>query len=393
MSLSAGGLPPKDHVVIFNPELIEFGGEERVMLALARELHAKGIKHSFACYWDRINLANYCDWPVAVYQINPPKNPVRKVLALRAFLGALQSQGSPVPVLFNIQSAYHAGLAGSGPYHVRIPDTYRLLGYGPDGARVKPQSLKQRVSKALSHWATQRGIQRAGRFVTNTKALQDEMLDLYGRKAEVVYLGGLGTPRADVPARRDDVVELLTVSRLQASKRIDWILESLAEMTRAPQGCPAWRLHVVGAGPDESRLKAISEQLGLRSSVVFHGFVSDVALKKLYEESHVFLMPGKQGYGLPAIEALYQRLALVSSEDSGVVELWHDTPWVSVAREGRAGFTLAMRAMLSRVLQPDFFKAPLPYLPTEQEWAHKMIDYCGWRGLQLGSPAGRVSVP
>ncbi|MGH6649314.1 glycosyltransferase family 4 protein [Aquabacterium sp.] len=374
-------LPPKDHVVIFNPELIEFGGEERVMLALARELHARGIKHSFACYWDRIDLVKHCNWPVRVHQINPPNNPVQKVMALRAFLSALRRQGSPVPVLFNIQSAYHAGLAGSGPYHVRIPDTYRLLGQGRDGQAEKPSSLKQHLSRMLSHWATRRGVLGAECFITNTKALQAEMLELYGRQAKVVYLGGLGHPRTDVPVRGHAVIELLTVSRLQASKRIDWILASLAEITQEPERYPAWRLHVAGTGPDEARLKALVAQLGLASSVVFHGFVSDEALQQLYENAHVFLMPGKQGYGLPAIEALYQKLALVSSEESGVVELWQDTPWVSVARQGQAGFTLAVKDMLLRVVQPDFFQAPLPYLPTEKAWADQMVEHCGWRHL------------
>jgi glycosyltransferase involved in cell wall biosynthesis len=378
MSSSSGALPPKDHVVIFNPELIEFGGEERVMLALGRELHAKGIRHSFACYWDRIDLAQHCDWPVQVFQINPPGNPIGKVLALRRFLRALREQGSPVPVLFNIQSAYHAGLASTGPYHLRIPDTYSLLGHGQDGH----QPIKQRLSKLLSHWGTLRGVQRAERFITNTRALQTEMQHLYGRQAEVVYLGGLGRPRTDVPLRRTDVVELLTVSRLQPSKRIDWILNALAEITRMPNTFPAWRLHVAGTGPDADALKALTRQLGLETSVAFHGFVSDATLQQLYDDAHVFLMPGKQGYGLPAIEALYRKMAVVASEESGVVELWDDTPWVRVARDGQAGFTAAMKDMLLRVAQPAFFNAPLPHVPTEQDWAERVIESCGWRGLQ-----------
>jgi glycosyltransferase involved in cell wall biosynthesis len=380
MSLSSGALPPNDHVVIFNPELVEFGGEERVMLALARELHAKGIRHSFACYWDRIDLASHCDWPVQVYQLNPANNPLGKVLALRSFLRTQRERGAPVPVLFNIQSAYHAGLASTGPYHVRIPDTYSLLGYGQKGQQPP---LKQRLSKLVSHWGTRRGIQGASSFITNTRALQAEMQQLYGRRAEVVYLGGLGRPRADVPARRDDVVELLTVSRLQASKRIDWILHALMEIARTPGQFPAWRLHVAGTGPDADALKALTRKLGLEASVVFHGFVSDATLQQLYEDAHVFLMPGKQGYGLPAIEALYRKMAVVSSEESGVVELWQDTPWVRVARDGQAGFTTALKDMMARVAQPGFFHAPLPYVPTEQDWADQMIDHCGWRGLQM----------
>jgi len=87
----------------------------------------------------------------------------------------------------------------------------------------------------------------------------------------------------------------------------------------------------------------LSNSLGLGDAVIFHGFVTDEQLKDLYEKSHVFLMPARQGYGLPAIEALYQKLGLVVSEESGVIELLENTNWVTIARGGNEGFTRAMK--------------------------------------------------
>lgn len=374
-------IPPNDHVVIFNAELIEFGGEERVMLALARELHHRSIKCSFASYWDKINLPKYCEWPIEMHQLKPKRNPISKVLALRHFLNDLRNQGSPTPILFNIQAAYHAGLTGAGPYHIRIPDTYRLLSGESIGhlkTRGRLSNVKRSMSKRLSHWGTKRGIQGAESFITNTKVLQTEMLALYGRRAEVIYLGGLGTPNENIPARANGLIELLTVSRLQASKRIDWILESLDTINVESNKCPAWRLHVVGAGPEREKLEQQCKILGLQNFVIFHGFVNDVRLHELYQLSHAFLMPGKQGYGLPMIEALYQKMAVVSSEESGAVELFENTNWVSIAREGKAGFTKALKEMLHRLADPAFFTQPLPPLPTEKEWASQMIRQCNW---------------
>jgi hypothetical protein len=46
-------------------------------------------------------------------------------------------------------------------------------------------------------------------------------------------------------------------------------------------------------------------------------------------------MPARQGYGLPAIEALYQKLGLVVSEESGVIELLENTNWVTIVRGGK----------------------------------------------------------
>ena len=374
--------PDAGEIVIFQPEFVEFGGEERVILSLSRELHAQGKPHSVLCYWDQINLASYASWPLKVYQLEPTRNPLNKVLSLRRCLQYLYKMGNPIPVLFNIQSAYHAGLAVNAPYHVRIPDTYSLLGFKPEGAEESRPSMLKSLrtwgSNILSHFATRRGIQRAKRFVTNTAALQKEMQQFYGRGGEVIYLGGFGKPLDHVPTRVIRPIELFTVSRLQSSKRIDWILHALAAIKHDANQYPEWRLNIAGSGPGRVALQQLSDALGLGDSVVFHGFVSDEQLKDLYEKSHVFLMPAKQGYGLPAIEALYQKLGLVVSEESGVIELLEDTNWVTIAKGGKEGFTRAMKEMLSRVAQPDFFNQPLPDLPTEEIWAKKTINYFGW---------------
>lgn len=374
--------PAPGEIVVFQPEFIEFGGEERVILSLCRELHAQGKAHSVLCYWDKINLASFATWPLTVRQLDPPRHPLAKVWALRRCLQYIHQVKSPVPVLFNIQSAYHAGLAVNAPYHLRIPDTYSLLGFKPSGAGQTAlpllNQLKARVSKGVCHHATGVGIRKAAQFVTNTAALRAEMQQLYGRTAEVIYLGGFGGPRSDQPQRATSPIELLTVSRLQSSKRIDWILHALAEIKQDAAHFPEWRLHVAGSGPDRDALESLCQYLGLGNAVMFHGFVSDEQLAELYQRSHVFLMPAKQGFGLPAIEALYQKQGVVVSDESGVIELLEDTSWVTIARGGKAGFVSAMKDMLVRVEKPGFFDQPLPQLPTEESWAKDVITYLKW---------------
>lgn len=374
--------PVAGEIVIFQPEFVEFGGEERVILALCRELQAQDKPHCVLCYWDHIGLAKHATWPLTVRQLQPARNPFAKVLALRRCLRHIRQLGSPTPALFNIQSAYHAGLAADAPYHVRIPDTYSLLGFSPDGAApLRPGAQRRLRSSAIgvvNHFATRRGIQRAERFVTNTAALRTEMQGLYGRRAEVIYLGGFGMPRSDWPPRAERPIGLLTVSRLQASKRIDWILHALAAVVRDAGRYPPCHLHIAGSGPERDALVALADALGLADSVTFHGFVSDETLAELYQRCQVFLMPGRQGYGLPAIEALYQKQAVVVSDESGVVELLAGTPWAAVASQGKDGFTRALQDLLLRVSRPDFMAQPLPVLPTETSWAKNMIAHFSW---------------
>lgn len=375
--------PPPGDIVIFQPEYVEFGGEERVILSLSEGLHAQGKAHSVLCYHDRIGLGRHARLPLRVYELKPPGGGWNRAMALRAALARLHARGDPVPVLFSIQSALHAGLAnlrGRVPYFLRIPDTYRLLAYSPE-AGVPQAAGRPRWSDLITprHWLTRLGIQGASGFATNTKALADEMQALYGRRAEVVYLGGFGQqPLQHLPARTSAPIELLSVSRLQTSKRVDWILRSLADLAREPSATSDFMLHVVGTGPEEHALKALSEQLKIGHRVRFHGFVSDETLAHLYLRSHVFLMPALQGYGLPAIEALYRRQGVVLNRESGVVELVGQSNWAVVSEPGPEGFTQGVRDMLRRVSNPDFFVQPLPPLPTEEAWAKKMIGSFGW---------------
>jgi glycosyltransferase involved in cell wall biosynthesis len=368
--------PPSDRVYIFQPQFVEFGGEERVILALSEELFKQGKPHVVLCYWDSINLKQYATWPIEVYELNPPKNPISKMLALRNFLNYLSKNNSPIPILFNIQSALHAGMVLASRYHIRIPDTYSLLGFGKQiESKV---NFKRWLRDKAMHIATKNGIVNSIKFITNTKALEDEMLALYGKQAKTIYLGGFGQVVDHKHFNKNEPVRLFSVSRLQSSKRIDWIIRALHHLSFNDKRLPNWQLDIAGMGPAANQLKTLTQQLGLDEFVKFHGFVSDDKLKSLYKNAHIFLMPAQQGYGLPAIEALYQKIAVVVSHQSGVVELLKDTPWAEVAFDGEPGFEKALGIMMFKVVQEGFFETPMPHLPTQEGWAKEMVTYCEW---------------
>lgn len=361
--------PAAGEAVIFQPEFVEFGGEERVILALSEGLHARGKPHCVLCYHDHIDLARHAKLPLRVHQLRPEAGGPVKAWALRAALARIRAMGSPLPALFNIQSAMHAGLVGARHFQLRIPDTYSLLSPAPQ------DTVGERMRLRVRDWATGRGVRAAQQLLTNTQALSHEMHRLYGRRAQVHYLGGHGRIAGELPLRSEQEVQLLSVCRLQASKRIDWMLRALAA---GDPGGPRWRLHIAGKGPEGDALQALAASLGIADRVVFHGFVSDARLEDLYRLAHVFLMPARQGFGLPAIEALYRRCAVVLNRESGVSEILEGTPWVLIAEPGEAGFAAALQTMLRRVQRPGLFDRPLPTLPTMERWAGEVIDALGW---------------
>jgi len=356
-------------IVIFQPEFREFGGQERVIVALTKKMADRGRATIIVCYSDALDLERHAGVRLNVLQLQPGSNPFRRVAALRRCLQSFHRAGHPPALLVSINSAYHAGLAVSVPYHLWIPDTYDLLcpftstqsqGREPDSLRSLPR-----------HLGTRRGILRATRFVTNAAALQSRMSLLYGRAPGLVYLGGSGAPLPRPPERASHPIKILSVCRLQTSKRIDWILAALA----GRHDLPDWELNVVGDGSDRARLVDLTQQLGLSDRVVFHGFLSDQDLDELYRKVHIFAMPARQGYGLPALEALYRRVAVVVSSDSGVVEILQDTPWVAVSRGDVEAFGLTLRGMIHRVADPRFFEGHLPELPTEDSSMEELMRY------------------
>ena len=358
-------------IEIFQPDLEVFAGEERVILALARALVASGRPTSILCYRNPLDFASYAEFPLAVHALEPPPGTTAGARALGRHLAERHAAGAPLPMLCNIQSAYHAGFGVRTPYHLRIPDTFRLL--KADTATGIRAWARRRVVQSM----TGRGIRRAASFSTNTHHLSAEMRTLYGRAAEILYLGGIAS--SDPPASKqvDGPVRLLSVSRIEASKRIDWIVEGLHALDAAGS-LPPWQLDIVGTGPARGSLEELVARLGLAQRVRFLGFVSDAVLEQTYADAHIFAMPARQGYGIPAIEAINHRLGLVLTSESGVFEILADTPWAIVAEPDSIAFRNALGEMIRRVSMGGLLASPLPRLPTEADWARQIIALSGW---------------
>lgn len=105
-----------------------------------------------------------------------------------------------------------------------------------------------------------------------------------------------------VPAGVSKVPLLLAhVGRLKKYKRLDLVLEAVAEVRKA---LPGVRLLVGGAGDHRPALERRARELGLGEAVRFLGRVSEEEKVKLYAEAQVFVNSSlKEGWGLTTIEA------------------------------------------------------------------------------------------
>ena len=105
----------------------------------------------------------------------------------------------------------------------------------------------------------------------------------------------------------DGKLVLLTVARLERTKGVDLVLESLAALARSVSGL---RYVVVGAGTERGRLQDQARALGIERLVTFMGPVDETSKLALYSLCDVFVMPSRlipgrpwEGFGIALLEA------------------------------------------------------------------------------------------
>ncbi|MDZ4717658.1 MAG: glycosyltransferase family 4 protein [Roseiflexaceae bacterium] len=107
---------------------------------------------------------------------------------------------------------------------------------------------------------------------------------------------------------------LLSDARLDAAKRIDLLLHTLA-CTKSMVRCV-----VISTGPERERLEELAGQLGLGSRVEFRGYVSAEMLIDLYAGAlGVYYAPFDEDYGFTAVQALAAARPVITTNDSGGV--------------------------------------------------------------------------
>lgn len=101
--------------------------------------------------------------------------------------------------------------------------------------------------------------------------------------------------------RRAAEPTVVLVSRLVVHKRIDLLLGQLSTMAHT---IPGLRVEIVGDGPDRARLQNLTDELGLQSTVTFHGRTSDEVRDELLSRAWLTTSTSQaEGWGCAVLEA------------------------------------------------------------------------------------------
>ena len=384
----------KNEIIIFVPYLNAFGGVERLILSLSRYLNNKGLAHSIVCFSRTIDLASYAAWPVKICELRPDRNVLSEAYSVTRYFWKLREKTNAAPLFFDLKGALYAGLCRSLIYHLHLTDPPSVL--ISDISKCAPSLRKRALSFSndespgpirkmrgeLVHRLNSRGVKRAASVMVMTDAIARELESLYSRQPKVVRPGVMGPPE-NMRIKRLGVgnINILSVSRLEKTKRIDWILAAVAKLESCQPGIKMmcdWTLDIVGEGPQEAFLRDAAQQLGIDAKVRFHGGVTDREVEKIFGSADLFVMPAIQGYGLPALEALARGVPVILHRDSGVAEILHHSPWVEVIENAADDLAAAMRRMIRNIVSGSLSKHPIPRFPSDTEWAEEIAITCGW---------------
>jgi len=160
--------------------------------------------------------------------------------------------------------------------------------------------------------------------------------------------------------------------RLVPEKGVDILLQAFSEVVKTMKDA---RLLVIGTGAERGRLEKMSASLGLASSVVFTGHLSQVEMELHFAGAWVQAVPSRwaEPFGNVAAEGMMRGTAVVASRVGGLAE---------IIRDGETGFLVppgdvqALARVIAALLSNRELAAKTGTAGREFALAHLSIESC-----------------
>lgn len=201
----------------------------------------------------------------------------------------------------------------------RIPNVLSVHG----GDVYDPSKKLSPHRHFLLRWVIRGLLRSADCVVAQSRNTKENLFRYYVDSLPAVDLIPLGIDKpAAVDANRrelgfrDDDILFVTIGRLVARKRVDQLLETLAQLEQANA-----KLVVIGSGPESDHLKELAAGLGLADRVHWTGFVDEKTKQKILQVSDVFVSTSEhEGFGLVFLEAMAYGLPVVCYDNGGQID-------------------------------------------------------------------------
>lgn len=160
-------------------------------------------------------------------------------------------------------------------------------------------------------------VQKMDCLVSVSKISGKEYLEIGFPKSRIVYIpNGVKVPN-EKKDFRGGMKRAISMSRLSEEKGVDVLLRAWAAVVRYEKGL---QLTIMGFGPLESRLKGLSQCLGIETSVEFTGRVENV--ESYLTNAELFILPSRaEGLSNALLEAMSHGIPCIATRVGGNGEL------------------------------------------------------------------------
>ena len=287
------------------------GGGQQHVIDLAGGLQAAG--HDV--------LVAHGPGSVIAERIEVPPSRQFEIESLRPEIGKLRSDVEAYKALSSLVDrlspdllALHSTKAGVlgrlvGGRH-GVPAVYTLHGV----SFTKGVKFHRRVLGVLTELAMRPLTTHAIAVSENDQDLALRLRTLSPERIDVVYNAVVDVSERS-HAAGSDPVRLVSVARIDDQKNHDDLLLALSRIPK-----DLWELELVGDGPNEHRIEALSAELGIADSVKMVGRANDVA-DRLASAQIFVLSTHYEGLPISIIEAMRAGLPIVATDVGGVSEL------------------------------------------------------------------------
>jgi glycosyltransferase involved in cell wall biosynthesis len=321
-------------IALVHDYLTQRGGAERVVLSMLRAFPGAPLYTSL--YDPAGTFPEFKDADVRTLPLNRVDLLRRRHrLAFPVLARAFSRLEIEADTVLCSSSGWAHGTRVSGRKVVFCYTPARWLYQSGDYLALRDHAARAALA-ALRPWLVRwdrRAASSADVYLTSSTAVRDRIRSAYGIEAEL-----LPPPHTIDPAgsqREVDGLEpgfFLCVSRLLPYKNVDAVIRAFA-------GLPGERLVVVGAGPEEARLRALAGP-----NVRLAGSVSDEKLRWLYANSVAVVAASREDYGLTPLEgaAFGKRSAVLrwggflDTVVEGTTGVFFDTPAADDVRDAIA---------------------------------------------------------
>lgn len=291
-----------------------FGGAQRYVFDLAQEAKKLGHEVAVTCGGEGSLVEKLNSAGIRVIPIPYLDRDISVLKDIRTLLFIYKTLKLERPDVFHINSAKMGGI---GMLAGRLLGVKRIIFTAHGWAWNESRSLISKLIIKKLSWLTILGSHKT---IAVSEAIKKAMTwPLAQRKMFIIRNGVREFNLLDRDAAREkllinnDEVVAGTISELHHIKGLDFLLKAWSKIDTG-------KLIIIGAGEEETNLKALAQELNLSERVVFKGFVDEA--RGLLKALDIFTLTSRsEGLPYAILEAGSAGLPIVATRVGGIPEV------------------------------------------------------------------------